>query len=154
MYLLSMLLLMIFCIGYSIWTSGGNIFYYIDPTSLILVIMLVLPVLISAGLLKDFNNAFRLSVKPREACSRSELLRAVEAVNLAIRALWASGIFHSIFGVIHILATVSGEKKAIAASISMITLQYAAFFVILLLPLKSRLTVRLHEMSGRPEQDD
>lgn len=154
MYLLSMLLLMIFCIGYSIWTSGGNIFYYIDPASLVLVLMLVLPVLISAGLLKDFNNAFRLSVKPGEACSRSELLRAVEAVNLAIRALWASGIFHSIFGVIHVLVTITGETRVKSVSISMITLLYAAFFVILLLPLKSRLTVRLHEMSRHPEEDD
>lgn len=146
MYLLSILLLMIFCIEYSLFTSGGSIFYYIDPPSLFLVLLLVLPVLISAGLLKDFNNAFKLSVSRRKECTRSELLRAVEAVNLTIRALWASGIFHSIFGIIHVFVTMNGEVVFKAASISLITLLYAAFFVIILLPLRSRLLVRLQEL--------
>lgn len=44
MYLLSILLLVLFCIGFSIWTSGANIMYYLDPSSLILVLLLVLPV--------------------------------------------------------------------------------------------------------------
>lgn len=100
MYLLSILLLMIFCIGFSIWSSGANIMYYLDPASLILVLLLVLPVLISAGLFKDFNNAFRLSVSRKKEFTRFELLRAIEAVNLTIKALWASGIFHSIFGIV------------------------------------------------------
>lgn len=146
MYLLSMLLLMIFCIGFSIWTSGGNILYYLDPISLILVLLLVLPILISAGLLKDFNNAFRLSVMHKGTCSRPELQRAIEAVNLTIKALWASGIFHSIFGVIHVTVTMKGEVIFRAVSISLITLLYAAFLVIILLPLRSRLLVRLHEL--------
>lgn len=146
MYLLSILLLMIFCIGFSIWSSGANIMYYLDPASLILVLLLVLPVLISAGLFKDFNNAFRLSVSRKKEFTRFELLRAIEAVNLTIKALWASGIFHSIFGIVHVFVTMTGEQRLKATAISLITLLYAAFFVILLLPLRSRLLVQLHEL--------
>lgn len=116
------------------------------PSSLILVLLLVLPVLISAGLFRDFNNAFRLSVSRKKEFTHLELLRAIEAVNLAIKALWASGIFHTIFGIIHVFVTMSGEQRLRATTISMITLLYAAFFVILLLPMRSRLLVQLHEL--------
>lgn len=154
MYLLSILLLMLLCIGYSIVISNGNIFYYLDPASLLLVLLFVLPILLSAGLLKDFNNAFRLSVSLKKACARVDLLRAVESVNLAIKALWASGIFHSTFGIIHTLANTEGELLARTASVALITLLYAAFFVIMLLPLRSRLLVRLHELPEHPEKSD
>lgn len=154
MYLFSILLLMLFCIGYSIVISSGNIFYYLDPASLLLVLLLVLPILLSAGLLKDFNNAFRLSISQRKACTRFELLRAVEAVNLAIKALWASGIFHSTFGIIHTLAKTEGALLIRTASVALITLLYAAFFVIMLLPLRSRLLVRLHEFAEHPDKSD
>jgi len=40
----------------------------------------------------------------------------------------------------------SGEQRLRATTISMITLLYAAFFVILLLPMRSRLLVQLHEL--------
>lgn len=154
MYLLSILLFMVVCVVYSLRSSMGNIVYYIDMPSLLLLFLIVLPILISAGLFKDFNNAFKLSVKRKETCSRTELLRAIEAVNLVIKALWAAGIFNSVFLLIQIMATWSDIQLIRGISVSLITLIYAIFFIILLLPLRSRLLVRLHELPEQPAKSD
>lgn len=159
MYLLSILLFMALCVGYSVLsTSGGigSIIHYIDPASLVVMVLIVLPVLMSSGLFHDFNNAFKFSTIRQKPCSRTALLRAIEAVNLVIKALWASGVFNSVFTIIQLLATADGmDYLAKALSVSLITLLYAAFLVILLLPLKSRLLVRLHELDAeQPAEPD
>ena len=143
MYLLSLVLLILLCIGWSVINMNADLINYLDPASLIMLLV-TLPVLLSAGLLRDFNNAFRLSIKRNAVCTKTELLRAAEAVTLAIKALWAAGIVNTLLGLISTFTT----EKFIWAFVgtSMITLLYAAFFSILLLPMRSRLLVRLYEL--------
>ncbi len=143
MYLLSLVLLILLCIGWSVINMNADLINYLDPASLIMLLV-TLPVLLSAGLLRDFNNAFRLSIKRNAVCTKTELLRAAEAVTLAIKALWAAGIVNTLLGLI---STFTTEKFIWAfVGISMISLLYAAFFSILLLPMRSRLVVRLYEL--------
>lgn len=143
MYLLSLVLLILLCIGWSVINMNADLINYLDPASLIMLLV-TLPVLLSAGLLRDFNNAFRLSIKRTAVCTKTELLRAAEAVTLAIKALWAAGIVNTLLGLI---STFTTEKFIWAfVGISMISLLYAAFFSILLLPMRSRLLVRLYEL--------
>ncbi len=143
MYLLSLVLLILLCIGWSVINMNADLINYLDPASLIMLLV-TLPVLLSAGLLRDFNNAFRLSIKRNAVCTKTELLRAAEAVTLAIKALWAAGIVNTLLGLI---STFTTEKFIWAfVGISMISLLYAAFFSILLLPMRSRLLVRLYEL--------
>ena len=143
MYLLSLVLLILLCIGWSVINMNADLINYLDPASLIMQLV-TLPVLLSAGLLRDFNNAFRLSIKRNAVCTKTELLRAAEAVTLAIKALWAAGIVNTLLGLI---STFTTEKFIWAfVGISMISLLYAAFFSILLLPMRSRLLVRLYEL--------
>ena len=144
MYLLSLVLLILLCIGWSVINMNADFINYLDPTSLIMLLLVTLPVLLSAGLLRDFNNAFRLSIKRTAVCTKTELLRAAEAVTLAIKALWAASIVNTLLGLIFTFTT---EKFIWAfVGISMISLLYAAFFSILLLPMRSRLLVRLYEL--------
>ena len=143
MYLLSLVLLILLCIGWSVINMNADLINYLDPASLIMLLV-TLPVLLSAGLLRDFNNPFRLSIKRNAVCTKTELLRAAEAVTLAIKALWAAGIVNTLLGLI---STFTTEKFIWAfVGISMISLLYAAFFSILLLPMRSRLLVRLYEL--------
>ena len=143
MYLLSLVLLILLCIGWSVINMNADLINYLDPASLIMLLV-TLPVLLSAGLLRDFNNAFRLSIKRNAVCTKTELLSAAEAVTLAIKALWAAGIVNTLLGLI---STFTTEKFIWAfVGISMISLLYAAFFSILLLPMRSRLRVRLYEL--------
>lgn len=143
MYLLSLILLILLCIGWSVVNMNAAIINYLDPASVVTLVLITLPVLLSAGLLRDFNNAFRLSIKRTAVCSRTELLRAIEAVTLTIKVLWTAGILNTLLGLIYTFTT--DEIIYAYIGISLISLLYAAFFNILLLPLRSRLLVRLHE---------
>lgn len=158
MYLLSVLALIVLSIGYILLSSGGKVYYFLDLPSLIILILITIPILMSAGLLKDFNNAFRLGIIRNANPSRTELQRALEAVSLAMKALWVSGIFDSILQLIIVFAEYASETapRILNAyfSIILIPLMYAAFFVILLLPLKSRLSLRLSELSDCSPQSD
>ena len=49
--------------------------------------------IVIAGLLKDFNNAFRFGTKMKKPVKKAELSRALEAVSFAIKAFWTAGIF-------------------------------------------------------------
>lgn len=148
MYLLSLFVFMVLCTGFMAVSVGGGlqaITYLIDMPSIILIILILVPMLLSAGLLKDLNNAFRLGVRRNVHAGKTELTRAVEAVSFTVKALWSAGIFSMIlqFIIAIVNAKPSIEMAFIYTAISLLPLCYVSFFVILLLPLKSRLDMRL-----------
>lgn len=146
MYLLSFFVFMVLCIGFLMFGMGGSIVYFMDAPSLLLIALIVVPMLMSAGLLKDFNNAFRFGVKVKERVEKVELMRAVEAVTLAIKALWAAGIFGAVFQMILAISEHADNLELMwkYVSVCLIPFSYAAFFVLLLMPLKARLNVLLN----------
>lgn len=155
MYLLSVLLFMLISIIFLVMTSGGsiaNIGCFISPASLILILLVAIPLIMSAGLIRDFNNAFRLSARSDRKCSRHELQRAVEAISFAIKALWLSGIFSVTLTLIIVLAADVGDTIVLIRSLSvtLLPLMYAIFFIILLMPVKSRLRLRLYALTEPP----
>ncbi len=68
-------------------------------------------------------------------------------MTLTIKALWTAGIVDTLLGLI--FAFTSDEFICAYVGIAMISLLYAAFLNILLLPMRSRLLVRLHTLSGQ-----
>lgn len=148
MYLLSLFVFMVLAVGFMAVAGGGGFqtfSYFIDMPSIIILILLLVPMLLSAGVLKDLNNAFRLGAKRRTQAKRMELIRAVEAVSFTIKALWTAGIFSVIFQFSIAIMRQSPEANLafLYLAVSMIPLLYTTFFVILLLPLRSRLNMQL-----------
>lgn len=154
MYFLSIMLFLILCIVYAIITGQNSlesIMVFIDMPSMLLLLMIVMPVFISSGLWKDFNNAFRLSIKERENAGKVELMRAVEAVSFMIKTLWMTGIFAVIFQIVitflmYARDVIKQENIIQYAAISLLPMVYSLFFVIFLLPMQARLNVRLKEL--------
>lgn len=151
MYLLSLFVFMVLVVGFMAIFGGGGIqalIYFVDMTSMILLILLIVPMLLNAGVLKDLNNAFRLGAKRKVQAQRLELLRAVEAVSFTIKALWTAGIFSVLFQFsIAIMRNAPDAGLAfLYTAVSMIPLLYCTFFVILLLPLRSRLNMQLNTL--------
>ena len=148
MYLLSLFVFMVLAVGFMAVAGGGGFqtfSYFIDMPSIIILILLLVPMLLSAGVLKDLNNAFRLGAKRRTQAKRMELIRAVEAVSFTIKALWTAGIFSVIFQFSIAIMRQAPEANLafLYLAVSMIPLLYTTFFVILLLPLRSRLNMQL-----------
>lgn len=125
---------------------------FIDLSSLLLVLLLAVPILISAGLFRDFNNAFRIALGQKKN-SLVEIKRALEAVNLMIRTFLCTGLFLflvSMITVLHRLDTPATLGPAI--SVSLLCFIYGTAMVLLLLPVKAILQVRIIEFM--PEQED
>ncbi len=150
MYLLSILVFLVLCIVFMINVTGigsTGIIYFIDMPTIIMLIMLVIPMIVIAGLLKDFNNAFRFGTKMKKPVKKAELSRALEAVSLAIKAFWTAGIFTFLVPTGSVLIKNSGNLNLSLTisyiAVGLLPLCYASAFAIVLLPLKSRLKVRL-----------
>ena len=151
MYLLSLFVFMVLVVGFMAITGGGGLhglIYFIDMPSIILLILLLVPMLLNAGVLKDLNNAFRLGARRKVQVKRLELMRAVEAVSFTIKALWTAGIFSVIFQFsIAIMGKAPNADMAfLYMAVSIIPIWYTTFFVILLLPLRTRLNMQLNTL--------
>lgn len=150
MYLLSILVFLVLCIVFMITVTGvgsTGIIYFIDMPTIVMLFLLVVPMMVSAGLLKDFNNAFRFGTKVKKSVKKVELSRALEAVSLAIKAFWTAGIFTFLVPTGSVLIKNSGNLDLSHTmsyiAVGLLPLCYASAFAIVLLPLKARLKVRL-----------
>lgn len=119
---------------------------YFDVVSFLLLLILVLPILVSAGLLKDFFHGFALVIGKRKAENMSELNRSVTAVKTAIKTSLAGGGFLVLCCVIQILMTLDdplflGPNVAVA----ILTMIYALVMVLLLIPIQARLEILKQE---------
>lgn len=96
MYLLSILsviLLTVVMCATSSGMDGSYVFRFLDGYTILYLILFLIPLLISGGLLKDFNHAFRLVIGKKEAKSLIELKRAKESVSLTIKILLILSVF-------------------------------------------------------------
>lgn len=153
MYLLSILVFLVLCIVFMIfWTGGvlGNIVYFIDMPTIITLALLVLPMMIIAGVMKDFNNAFRLGAKVKKPAKQAEIRRAIDAVSFAMKAFWIAGIFGFLVPTMNTFLHFAGELDVLLAmkyiAVGSIPLCYASMVSIVLLPLRARLKRRLDEL--------
>lgn len=136
-----------------ILTFSVSIQSFIDLPSLLLVLLLAVPILISSGLFRDFNNAFRIALSKKENNSLIEIKRALEVINMMIWAFLCIGLFLflvSMITVLHMLAT--PESLGPSLSVSLLCFIYGTAMALLLLPIKAILQVRIIEFM--PEQEN
>lgn len=137
----------------AILTFSVSIQSFIDLSSLLLVLLLAIPILVSSGLFRDFNNAFRIALSKKKNNSLIEIKRALEAVNLMVRAFPCISLFLflvSMITVLHRMDTPATLGPAI--SVSLLCFIYGMAMALLLLPIKAILQVRIIEFM--PEQEN
>jgi len=148
MYILAILAIIasvFFMSSISSWGVGG-ILNYVDLVSLVFILLITIPVLISARLFRDFNRAFAITLGNRKVESLITLKRAKEAVELARKAMLYSGIFVGIFSTVIVLNQVT-DFSILGPNISVAWLSalYGIGLDILLLPIQSRLEIKIAE---------
>ena len=105
MYFISIVAVLIVSGLMLVWGPGrGNVAWFIDLPSLLLILIFDVTMLLSTGLLKDFNNAFRLVARKKSEESVTEMKRAIEAVVLTRRVTLAAGGFTMLFQLVLIMA--------------------------------------------------
>lgn len=119
---------------------------FVDFPSLLILLVIVIPTLIQTGLLKDFNNSFRLTMGKKKTASFKELKRAMEALQLVRKTTWCAALFSVCVSLMSFLSSLSAPE-ALGPNLAVITLElvYASFINLLLYPMEKQLTVRLLE---------
>lgn len=148
MYMLAILAIIasvFFMSSISSWGVGG-ILNYVDWVSLVFILLISIPVLISAGLFRDFNRAFAITLGNKKVESLIVLKRAKEAVELARKAMLYSGVFVGIFSTVIVLNQVTDFSiLGLNISVAWLSALYGIGLDILLLPISSRLEIKIAE---------
>lgn len=124
----------------------GGLGHYFDLVSLLTLLVLCVPILISSHLFKDFHKAFSLVLGKKKESSLTEIKRALEAVDLVMKIFLYGGGFIFLFACIIILRDVENiQLWGMNFATATLSLLYALTVNILLLPLKSRLKIKMME---------
>lgn len=123
-----------------------NLLGFMDTTSIGLLVLLIVPIMLSAGLLKDLNNAFRLVFGKKKEAAMLELRRAKLAVDTMVKV----SVYGSIFVTVMELVVILHQLSDLAAlgpmiSVALLTVLYAVIISLLLLPVGAKLEQRILE---------
>ncbi len=122
------------------WMTAGNIVWYYDLPSLVLILILLFILLYMCGLTKDFGRGFVLFFGRNKEVEKEELMRTQAAFKLVLIALPIEGMVASLIAFIAILGKLNdpatlGPYMAVA----ILTMLYSLIIEILLLPVAARL---------------
>lgn len=147
MYLLSILCVIVMTGFLGVMVGGlASLNHLFDLISLLLLLLLAVPILVSSGLMKDFNNAFRLGMGKKTASGLVELKRAREAVSLAIKVILSSaGFIFATSGVLILFSLEDAASLGPSIAVDLIVLVYSFALILILLPLQARLNVKIQE---------
>lgn len=151
MYYISVAVTVLILYVFTIASIGAErIRYFIDLSSLCLLILVCIPVLVSSGLQKDFFRAFSIAGTNSGKTTLREKKRSREAVALVMKSLLATGIFSAVYSMVMVFAEegvrggFSGDL-CVMLSVSLICLLYALTINLLLLPLYEKLKLMVLE---------
>lgn len=119
-----------------------------DLVTLLSLLLVIVTIMLSAGLHRDFFHAFRLALSKRGNFSLLELKRAKEAVDLALKAIVGGGVLNFSVGAVQSLYA---DRLAIIPpnlAVSTLGILYAIFMYLLLIPIQAKLKVKMMEYMG------
>ncbi|MCI8327404.1 MAG: hypothetical protein HFI37_06480 [Lachnospiraceae bacterium] len=151
MYLIS-IIAVLGLVAFTCMTGGINIVALLDLPTLILLLFITVPMLVSAGLLKDFNRAFRFVIGKKKADSLKELRRSIEALSLAIKTIQCSGVLISSIEVIVMLRHADRlEMIGPMVCVSILAVVYGIGLSLLLFPIRTQLQLQVIEYLSEEE---
>lgn len=155
MYLLSVSAV-ILCFIVIQFVNPISIFGFVDVISMALLVILVVPIMLSAGLLKDLNNAIRLVLGKRKEAAMLELKRAKLAVDMMIKISIYSSIFVTLMELVVLLHNMSDPSYlGPMISMSLLIMLYAMVVSLLFMPIRGKLEQRILEyIPSCPEKDE
>ncbi len=120
----------------------------LDLVTLFSLLLVIITVMISAGLHKDFFHAFRLALSKRGNWSLLELKRAKEAIDLALKAIVGGGVLNFSVGAVESFFVDRLKSIPPCLGVSTLGILYAVFMFLLLIPIQAKLKVKMMEYMG------
>lgn len=129
----------LFILG-SAWMSAGNIIWYYDMPSLVLIVVLMLILLFMCGLTKDFLRGVAFFFRKNKEMEETELKRTLAAFKLVLIALPIDGLIASLIATVTILGKVNDMSMlGPHAAVAVLTLLYSLVLEVLLLPIAAKM---------------
>lgn len=138
-------LLLCVCTDQSLMVQMGRM---LDLVTLFSLLLVIITVMISAGLHKDFFHAFRLALSKRGNWSLLELKRAKEAIDLALKAIVGGGVLNFSVGAVESFFVDRLKSIPPCLGVSTLGILYAVFMFLLLIPIQAKLKVKMMEYMG------
>ena len=137
--IVGLILGVLFVLG-TAWMSTGNILWYFDMPSLILIAVLLLILLFMCGLTKDFFRGISSFFGKNRVMDENELCRSLAAFKLVLIALPIDGLVASLISVVAIIAKLT-DPSLLGPNlvVAILTLLYSLIFEVLLLPVVAKL---------------
>lgn len=155
MYLLSVLAVVLCFLLVDIFQHSVRFFEFFDMGSLLFLIVLIIPLMLSAGLLKDLNNAFGFIFGKKKAATLLMLKRAKLAVDTTMRAAVWGSVFVMVLQLIVLLHSMSDlTYLGPVISQSFLTLLYAMVICLLMVPIRAKLEQRILEYMPSCEEKE
>lgn len=155
MYLLAILgvIVAVILTGTYIEPGIASLASCIDSFALLFILVIVIPLMASMGMLKDVNQAFKLTLGKKKAESLRELKRARLAMTYLIRCSLFAGAMGAVLGGIQVTYFCKDEAIALAPSLGVAAcpLLYAFVIAIVLLPIEARLEQKILEFMESEE---
>lgn len=122
------------------WMTAGDIMWYFDMPSLVLIVVLMLILLFMCGLTKDFLRGVAFFFRKNKEMEETELKRTLAAFKLVLTALPIDGLIASLIAAITILGKLN-DTTALGPYmvVAILTLLYSLVIEILLLPVAAKL---------------
>lgn len=155
MYLLSVLAIVL-CFVFVRLMNSYSIMGFVDISCILLLVVLVVPIMVSAGLLKDLNNGIRLILGKKKETAMLELKRAKLAVETMMKVSLCSSLFVTMVETVVLLHHMTDPALlGPMISVCLLSLLYAVIINLLLLPIRARLEQRILEyIPSCPEKEE
>lgn len=122
------------------WLCAGNIIWYLDSPSLVLITALMFILLFMSGLTKDFFKGIAFFFGKNKEITAEELRRTLAAFKLVLIGLPIGGVVASLIAFVAILGKINdistlGPNMAVA----ILTILYSLILEVLLIPMAAKL---------------
>lgn len=145
MYIISLILFVLITIGISILSAEPKVF--IDIPSLLVIVGLTLPLIFASGLFNDFIRGFAIMNHTTNKYTAIELKRSLEAMKLAMTGIILSGILGTLVAFVAIChGDFAKEMLMPYLGVASLTTLYALVFLMILLPIISRIKSILYTL--------
>lgn len=122
------------------WMTAGNIIWYFNMPSLVLLAILMWILLFMCGLTKDFFRGIGLFFGKDKTVEKEELSRILVAFKLVLTALPIGGMVASLIAFIAILGKVNDPATlGPHVAVAILTILYSLIIEVLLLPVAAKL---------------
>lgn len=137
--IVGLILGVLFVLG-TAWLTAGNILWYFDMPSLILIIVLLLILLFMCGLTKDFFRGIAFFFGKNKEMEEKELSRTLAAFRMVLIALPLDGLVSSLIAIVAVIGLLT-DKAALGPNLAVafLTLLYSLVLELLLLPVAAKL---------------